>query len=169
MVRRCASGSSWASRPSRAWAEGGFSEPHVGCQDQENFRPGAHLISLGAIGWCSTGGPPWPRLGGHRCARPGMAPTPETMMRWPGSVRVHRQGHPGRILARTHPAARSRDLPVRLRRDGSVSVVSLRYGIVPLAAAVAAPGPPLEPGLAAARTLAGTQGQPGGHPPCPRA
>ena len=37
-----------------------------------------------------------------------------------------------------------------------------------LAAAVAAPGPPLEPGLAAARTLAGTQAQPGGHPPCPR-
>ena len=36
-----------------------------------------------------------------------------------------------------------------------------------LAAAVAAPRPPLEPRLAPARTLAGTQTQPGGHPPCP--
>ena len=36
-----------------------------------------------------------------------------------------------------------------------------------LAAAVAAPGPPLKPDLAAARTLAGTQTSPGDHPPCP--
>ena len=35
-----------------------------------------------------------------------------------------------------------------------------------LAQAVAAQGPTLEPGLAVARTLATTQGQPGGHPSC---
>ena len=35
------------------------------------------------------------------------------------------------------------------------------------AEAVAAPGAALEPGMAAARTLTGSQAQPGGHSPCP--
>ena len=35
------------------------------------------------------------------------------------------------------------------------------------AEAVAAPGAALEPGMAAARTLPGSQAQPGGHSPCP--
>ena len=70
----------------------------------------------------------------------------------PGSLRT-----PPKALAPNHRDPRSR--PAR-----AVSVDPPRHRLAP---ALAAQGPPLEPRLAAARTLAPTQAQPGDYSPCP--
>ena len=119
-------------------------------QDQEN-RPGAHLPALaGAVGGDAAGPGLWHQSGRRQRAKdcagqPAGAPQS-----------LSRTGYGGAAIPAPLPVAQAKTdrqrHPPRHR----------------LAAAVAAPGPPLEPGLAAARTLAGTQAQPGGHPPCPR-
>ena len=70
----------------------------------------------------------------------------------PGNLRA-----PPKALAPNHRDPWSR--PAR-----TVSVIRPRHRLAP---ALAAQGPPLEPRLAAARTLPRTQAQPGDYSPCP--
>ena len=128
----CASGSNWASRPSRAWAGSGI-------------RPGAptsaYLPPLaGAVGGHPAGPGLW-HQGGRRPRPPDCPRQPEGAAQSTGSQSSR--------LSEPSGAHRQRNAP-RHR----------------LAQALAAQGAPLEPRLAAARTLATTQAQPGDHAPC---
>ena len=123
----CASGSNWASRPSRAWAGSGT-------------RPVAPTHSrvpplAGAVGGYPAG-PGLRHQGGRR-------PGPEDCSRQPaGAAQGLGSQSPGPSYS---PGAHRQRDPPRHR----------------LAPALAAQGAPLEPRLAAARTLATTQAQPG--------
>ena len=144
----CASGSNWASKPALGHDRGAIKSLGWKWDKTRRTDPArisrhwlvlavATLLTL-AYG---TRACPRPRPGGGRRLRPQDRP------RQPAHTTQGASSHTSQPLAPDGPY-RKRN-PARHR----------------LAQAAAPPGPTLEPRLAAARTLATTQAQPGGHPP----
>ena len=120
---------------------GGHQEPGLAVGQDPAHRPGTHLPTLaGAVGGDAAG--PGLRHQGRRRPRPQDRPRQSADAAQDCGFQSPGPSEPS-------GAHRQRD-PPRHR----------------LAQAVAAQRTPLEPRLAAARTLAGTQAQPGGHPSC---